>query len=361
MSDPVYSFVIPVHDEAGGLHVLFERVLELLGRLDGSAEVLLIDDGSHDDSYEIMANLHDRDERFKAVRLSRNFGHQTAITAGMDLARGEAVVVMDADLQDPPHVVLEMAARWREGYDVVYGVRADRSTDTWMKRKTAQLFYRVLRRLTDVDIPVDVGDFRLIDRRALTALLAMREGSRYVRGLVASVGFRQIGVPYRRETRFAGETKYPLRKMVGLAADGVIGFSRVPLRLALQVGFAVAALSIGGGFLALAMKLIGVFTVPGWASLVFVVCLLGGIQLIVLGLIGEYLGRTYEESLHRPLYVVSELGGVLASPGLDPRRAVIAPARRRPTTTCSPGPSGSGEAVSARRLVGTPAGEEDAG
>jgi glycosyltransferase involved in cell wall biosynthesis len=326
MTTPTYSVVIPVFNEAAGLAALRERVTALIDRLDAPAEVILVDDGSHDGSFEICCRLRDVDERFKAVRLSRNFGHQTAITAGMDLAGGDAIVVMDADLQDPPEVVLEMAAKWREGYEVVYGVRTDRTSDTFFKRATAGLFYRGLRRLTDVDIPLDVGDFRLIDRRALGAVQAMREGSRFVRGMVASVGFRQTGVPYRRDPRFAGETKYPLRKMVRLAADGVIGFSRLPLRLALQTGFVVAGLSVLGGFLALLMKVIGVFTVPGWSSLIFVICLLGGIQLTVTGLVGEYLGRTYEESLGRPIYIVSDLAGVEAPVG-GVARAVIAPPR----------------------------------
>jgi glycosyltransferase involved in cell wall biosynthesis len=325
MTTPTYSLVIPVFNEAAGLTALHERVTELINRLDAPAEVLLVDDGSHDGSFEMCCALRDADARFKAVRLSRNFGHQTAITAGMDLARGDAVVVMDADLQDPPEVVLEMAAKWREGYEVVYGVRVDRSTDTFFKRASAGIFYRVLRRLTDVDIPLDVGDFRLIDRRALQAVQAMREGSRFVRGMVASVGFRQTGVPYRRDPRFAGETKYPLRKMVRLAADGVVGFSRLPLRLALQAGFAVAGLSIVGGFVALLMKIIGVFTVPGWSSLIFVICLLGGIQLTVTGLVGEYLGRTYEESLGRPIYIVSDLAGVDAPPAGVPRAVIVPP------------------------------------
>ncbi len=335
--NPVYSIVIPVFNEAAGLRALADRVIELLGRLDGHGEVILVDDGSHDGSYEIMTALRAQDNRFKPVKLSRNFGHQTAITAGMDLAVGDAVIVMDADLQDPPEVVLEMAARWREGYEIIYGVRTDRTTDTWFKRTTADAFYRLLRRLTEVDIPLDVGDFRLIDRRALSAFLAMREGSRFVRGMVASVGFRQIGVPYRREPRFAGETKYPLSKMIRLATDGVVGFSRAPLRLALQAGFAVAALSLAGGVLALIMKIVGLFTVPGWASLVFVICLLGGIQLTVLGVIGEYLGRMYEETLHRPIYIVSDMAGIVVSDDHVAGRAVIAPPRQAMRPPRQPG------------------------
>lgn len=336
---PTYSLVIPVFNEAEGLMVLFDRLEALLGSLDAPAEVLLVDDGSDDGSFEIICDLHERDPRFKVIRLSRNFGHQTAITAGMDLALGDAIVVMDADLQDPPEVVLEMAERWREGYEVVYGVRNDRSIDTRFKRTTAEWFYRGLNRLTEVEIPRDVGDFRLIDRRALGAVLAMREGSRFVRGMVASVGFRQIGVPYRRDARFAGETKYPLRKMIRLATDGVVGFSRVPLRIALQLGFIVAGLSIAGGCFALIMKLVGLFTVPGWSSLLFAICLLGGIQLVVLGVIGEYLGRTYEESLDRPIYIVSDLAGIPVSAPTRSRRSIIAPPRRQPV----PVRTGTGE------------------
>jgi glycosyltransferase involved in cell wall biosynthesis len=328
-----YSIVIPVYNEAEAIPALYARLTDLLERLDGTTEVILVDDGSRDGSPELISELHRRDARFKVVRLSRNFGHQTAITAGMDLTRGEAVIVMDADLQDPPEVVLEMAKRWRDGFEVVYGVRNDRTTDTWFKRTTANLFYRGLRRLTDTDIPADVGDFRLMDRRVVEATSAMREGSRFVRGMVASVGFKQTGVSYERQARIAGETKYPLRKMLRLAADGVVGFSRLPLRLTLQAGLLVAALSLVGGIVALGMKLGGVFTVPGWASLVFVVCLLGGVQLLVIGLIGEYLGRTYEESLQRPIYIVSDLEGVDEPLESRPRAVIALP--RRPSR---PGP-----------------------
>ena len=207
MDAPTYSIVVPVHNEQSTLPALYERLTQLLGRLDGETEVLLVDDGSTDLSYPVMVELHRRDSRFRVVHLSRNFGHQVAITAGIDLARGQAVAVMDADLQDPPEVILDMAAKWREGYEVVYGVRQDRTSDSWFKRTTASLFYRTLRRLTDVEIPTDVGDFRLIDRRAVEAFKGMREGSRFVRGMFGWMGFRQIGVPYKRAERCAGETK----------------------------------------------------------------------------------------------------------------------------------------------------------
>jgi dolichol-phosphate mannosyltransferase len=241
----------------------------------------------------------------------------------MDLAEGDAVIVMDADLQDPPEIVLEMAERWRTGYEVVYGVRVDRTTDSAFKRATAAAFYRLLARLTEVDIPCDAGDFRLIDRRAVEAFRSMREGSRFVRGMYAWIGFRQIGVPYTRDARFAGETNYPLKKMLRLAGDGVIGFSRVPLRLALKLGAFFSVAAILGGIVVAALKLFGGLTVPGWTSILVAVCLLGGLQLGVLGVLGQYLGRTYEESLGRPLYIVSHLHGVRV-PIHQPRRAVIA-------------------------------------
>jgi dolichol-phosphate mannosyltransferase len=318
-----YSFVIPVHNEEGSLPALRDRLLQVLPSLDGTAEVILVDDGSTDRSWEIVVSLSRVDGRFKAMRLAKNFGHQMAITAGMDMANGQAVIVMDADLQDPPEVALEMAARWREGYQVVYGVREDRSTDSWFKRVSAQGFYWMLGRLSDVEIPHNVGDFRLIDRAALNAFRSMREGSRFVRGMYSWVGFRQIGVPYKRESRAAGDTKYPLKKMLKLAGDGLVGFSRVPLRAAMKLGAGAAAASIVAAIVVVALKLFGGYEVPGWTSILLAVCLLGSIQLVVLGVIGQYIGRIYEESLARPLYIASELRG-LPYPIKSIHRAVFA-------------------------------------
>jgi dolichol-phosphate mannosyltransferase len=310
------------------------RLSAVLERLDGSAEVLLVDDGSTDESWATICALHDRDERYRAVRLSRNFGHQAAITAGMDLARGDAVVVMDADLQDPPEVVLEMSRMWRSGNEVVYGVREDRTTDSALKRWTATVFYRLLSSMSEVDIPQDVGDFRLVDRRAVEAFKQMREGNRFVRGMYAWMGFRQVGVPYRREARHAGETKYPLRNMLRFATDGIVGFSQVPLRLASRLGVLFALLAIIGGLSAVLVKLAGT-TVPGWTSILLAVTLLGGLQLAVLGVIGQYLGRTYEESLRRPLYIVDDVCG-LDTPAHLPARAVVLQHRppRRDLLSC---------------------------
>jgi dolichol-phosphate mannosyltransferase len=324
MSDsPVYSIVIPVHNEAEVLPVLRDRLLDLLDRLDGDAEVVMVDDGSTDRSYEILKRLNRQDERFRIIHFARNFGHQMAITAGMDLASGQAVVVMDADLQDPPEVVLEMAEKWRQGFEIVYGVRMDRRADSWFKRTTARAFYRLLGRLAEVEIPAEVGDFRLVDRRAIEAFKAMREGRRYVRGMFAWMGFQQCGVPYARQERAAGETKYPFKKMVRLAIDGVVGFSLAPLRLVLNAGLAVAAISLVMAAVAVGCYISGIYLVPGWASVAVAVTFLGGTQLAVMGMIGEYLGRAYEEAVGRPLYVVSALHGLLP-PMVPPRRAVLA-------------------------------------
>ena len=306
---PEYSFVIPVLNEREALLPLFERLLPTLEQLDGTAEVIFVDDGSEDDSFDQMIELCLQDERFKVLQLSRNFGHQTAITAGLDFAAGNAVVVMDADLQDPPEIVLTMAQRWREGFDVVYAVRRERLGENRFKRFTAATFYRLLRRLTNVEIPADVGDFRLVDRKALEAYKTMRENDRFIRGMFSWVGFRHTGVTYDRDERVAGETKYPLTKMMNFAIDGIVSFSNAPLRLALALGFVVSITSFVYGFVAIFLKVSGAFTVPGWTSIIFVVSFLGGVQLIVLGVVGEYVGRIYVETKRRPLYIVNRSAG----------------------------------------------------
>jgi polyisoprenyl-phosphate glycosyltransferase len=306
----VYSIVLPIHDEVETLPALFERLVPVLDRLDGNAEVILVDDGSDDGSVVLLEEMHRRDARFRVLQLSRNFGHQAAITAGLDFACGSAVAVMDADLQDPPEVLLDLAARWREGYEVVYAVRDRRSGEKRFKRFTASIFYRVLRKLTAVEIPADVGDFRLVDRKALSAYGAMRENNRFVRGMFSWVGFKQIGVHYERDERFAGKTKFTLAKMVDFAVDGIVSFSNAPLRLVLTFGFVVAIVSFVGAITALILKLAGAFVIPGWASLVFLTGFLGGVQLIVLGVVGEYVGRVYEETKSRPLYIVRRAIGL---------------------------------------------------
>jgi glycosyltransferase involved in cell wall biosynthesis len=306
---PEYSLVLPACDEAETIPELLRRLHDVLDRLDGSAEVVFVDDGSVDATYDLLADASRSDPRFRVVQLSRNFGHQAAITAGLEFARGRAAIIMDADLQDPPEVILELAAKWREGYEVVYAVREDRPGDSVFKRASASVFYAALRRMSDIDVPVRVGDFRLVDRRALEAFLSMRESNRYVRGMFGWIGFRQVGVPYRRDPRYAGRSKYGLRKMFRLAFDGLVGFSTAPLRMALKLGFALAALSLLSGIAAIALKLAGAYVVPGWASLTVAVTFLGGVQLWMIGVMGEYVGRIQDEVRQRPLYIVRQTEG----------------------------------------------------
>lgn len=307
---PEYSLVVPVYNEEETLPELVRRLRLLLERLDGASEVIVVDDRSTDRSYELALEARETDPRFKVLRLSRNFGHQVAITAGMDVAAGNAVIVMDADLQDPPEVVLDMASRWREGYDVVYAIREERPGETRFKRATAAAFYRLFGRIADVRVPLDVGDFRLVDRRALDAFRSMRESNRYVRGMFSWIGFRQVGVPFQRAERFAGSTKYPATKMIKFATDGIVSFSTAPLRFALKLGFVVSALSFLVGIVALVSKLIGLYSVPGLASVAVTVSFLGGIQLIVLGVMGEYIARIHDEVKDRPLYIVRDTHGL---------------------------------------------------
>jgi polyisoprenyl-phosphate glycosyltransferase len=310
MERPRYSFVVPIYNEEETLPELARRLTGVLDELDGEGEVILVDDGSTDRSHELLVELNRSDDRFKTLRFTRNFGHQMAITAGLDHASGDAIVIMDGDLQDPPELVPQLIARWREGYEVVYAIRQDRRAEPWLRRTAIGLFYRALRRLVDVDMPPDAGDFRLVDRRALEQFRRMRESNRYVRGLFAWIGFRQIGVPYRRDPRFAGKTKYPLAKLIKLGADGIVGFSNLPLRAAMMLGFVVSGTSFLLGIVAIALRIAGVGAVPGWASIVVVVSFLGGVQLIVTGTMGIYVGRIYEEVKGRPLYILRDAEGL---------------------------------------------------
>jgi glycosyltransferase involved in cell wall biosynthesis len=319
-----YSFVVPVFNERDVLPELAQRLSAVLDALDGPGEVILVDDGSTDGSHERLWELNQRDGRFRALRLSRNFGHQVAIAAGLDHADGHAVIIMDADLQDPPEVAVELARKWREGYDVVYAVRSDRAGESRAKLLTASWFYRLLSRMSDVPVPPNVGDFRLVDRRVLHVVGNMPEHRPFLRGMFAWVGFDQTGVTYARAARPAGATKYPLRKMVAFALDGITSFSTAPLRLVLKAGFAVSALSFALGVATIVFKLAGLDLVPGWASILTVLAFLGGIQLTVLGVIGEYVGRIHEEVKRRPLYLIRETVGI----GAEPREAV--PAIDRP-------------------------------
>lgn len=304
-----YSIVIPLFNEEESLPALVSRLREVMAELDGPAEVVMVDDGSRDATYQLMTEANREDTRFKLIQLSRNFGHQLAITAGMDAAAGQAVIVMDADLQDPPQVILEMAAKWQEGYEVVYAVRERREGERLFKTASASIFYSLLHRMADVEHTVDVGDFRLVDRNALDAFLRMRETNRYVRGMFSWIGFRQVAVPYTRESRHAGTTKYTLRKMLRFASDAVIGFSTAPLRLALGVGLFLAFAAVCYGLVAIGLKLAGSSLVPGYASLLVTITFLSGIQLIVMGMVGQYVARIYDEARARPLYLVREMRG----------------------------------------------------
>jgi dolichol-phosphate mannosyltransferase len=326
---PTYSLVVPAHNEEEVIDALVTRLIDVMDMLDGDAEAILVDDGSRDATYERMQDAARRHDRIKLVRLSRNFGHQIALTAGVDAASGDAVIALDADLQDPPEVVLELAARWREGYDVVYAVRESRAGETHFKRATASFFYRTLNKMSEVEIPLDTGDFRLVDRRALIAFNEMRESHRFIRGMFSWIGLRQTGVTYHREERFAGETHYPLGKMMRFAATGITSFTAAPLRMALGIGFFFSVVSFAVGLVAVVLKVTGAFTVPGWTSILVTVALIGGVQLIVLGVIGLYIGDIHAEVKRRPLYVVSELENFGELP-LLPHRAVLLPPRRTP-------------------------------
>lgn len=308
---PVFSIVVPIWNEEQVIPELYRRVLEVMAQVDATWELICVNDGSRDNSLPLLLDLHKQDQRVKVIDFSRNFGHQVAITAGADFAEGDAVIVMDADLQDPPEVVLKMIAKWREGYEVIYAMRAKRAGETWFKLTTARYFYRLLRQITDVEIPVDTGDFRLMDRRVVLAMRQLREKHRFMRGLSSWVGFRQTGVEYERAERYAGETGYPLRKMVRLALTAITGFSYLPLQLATYLGFALAFISLIGILLTVFLRLSGSSFFLGQATTLVSVLFLGSIQLIVLGIIGEYLGRIYDEVKGRPLYIVSHAYGFI--------------------------------------------------
>jgi dolichol-phosphate mannosyltransferase len=306
VAPPVFSVVAPVYNEEETLPHFYRRVVDVMEGLGEPFELVLVNDGSRDASYRVMRALHARDSRVRAVDFSRNFGHQVAISAGLDHARGAAVIILDSDLQDPPEVIPELVARWRTGAEVVYAQRRRRPGETRFKLLTAAAFYRLIARITALDIPRDTGDFRLLDRRVVDTLVTMREHHRFMRGLSVWVGFRQEAVPYDRQERFAGVTKYPLARMVRFALDAITGFSYVPLQLASTLGFLLAGLSLLGILLAAVLRLAGV-AIQGQATTLVVVLLLGGIQLIFLGIIGEYLGRIYDEVRARPLYIVREV------------------------------------------------------
>ena len=301
-----YSIIAPIFNEYDNLPVLYRRIKEVMDSTNETWELILVDDGSTDNSTERIQELSKNDPVIRPIIFARNFGHQIAVTAGLDYSRGEAVVIIDADLQDPPEMILELAKKWKEGFEVVYAVRAERQGESWFKLFTASLFYRLIYRITDVKIPMDTGDFRLIDRKVVNVMNNMREKHRFLRGMGAWVGFKQIGVNYKREARFAGETKYPFKKMLKLAITAITGFSYFPLQVATYFGFISAGIAIIAIPAVIFARLTGSQAFFGQATTLIAVLFFGGVQLISLGVLGEYIGRIYDEAKGRPLYIVRE-------------------------------------------------------
>ena len=301
-----YSIIAPIYNEIDNIPELYRRVKEVMDSCGETWEFILVDDGSTDGSTEKIRDLAKTDKIVRPVIFARNFGHQVAVTAGWDYARGDAIVIIDADLQDPPETILELAKKWKEGYEVVYAVRGEREGESWFKLWTASLFYRLIYRITDVKIPIDTGDFRLMDRKVVDVLMQMKERHRIPRGMSAWVGFRQIGVTYKRAARYAGVTKYPFKKMLGLALNAVTSFSYFPLQVATFFGFVSAGIAILAIPIVIYMRIMGSGAFFGQATTLIAVLFLGGVQLISLGILGEYIGRLYDEAKGRPLYIVRE-------------------------------------------------------
>jgi len=303
---PVYTIIAPIYNEIENIPHLYARVSEVMDQTGQPWELVLVDDGSKDGSKDALRELGKKDERVRPVIFARNFGHQIAVSAGMDYARGDAIVVIDADLQDPPEVILELIKKWKEGYQVVYAVRSEREGESWFKLTTASLFYKFIQKITDVDIPLNTGDFRLLDRKVLDVMNSMPERNRFLRGMSSWAGFKQIGVEYKRHARFAGETHYPLKKMIKLAMNAITGFSYWPLQMLTKGGAALVILSLLLLVLFIILALLGkialTFILATWLTLIF----LDGVLLIGMGILGEYLGRVYDEAKGRPLYIVAE-------------------------------------------------------
>ena len=301
-----YSIIAPVYNERESLPELIRQVGQTMATTQESWELVLVDDGSTDGSSDFIRETARQDPQIRPVIFARNFTHQVAVSAGLDYCRGEAAIIIDADLQDPPEVILEMVEKWKEGFEVVYAVRKEREGESWFKLATASLFYRLIYRITDVKIPLDSGDFRLLDRKVIDVLGQMREKHRFLRGMTSWVGFKQIGIPYRRAKRFAGETKYPFRKMLKLAINAITGFSYFPLQVATYIGFISAGISLLFLPIVIFLRITGSQQFFGQATTLIAVLFLGGVQLISLGILGEYIGRLYDEAKGRPLYIVRE-------------------------------------------------------
>jgi polyisoprenyl-phosphate glycosyltransferase len=307
MPVPTLSIVVPCYNEQESIHACHQKLTEVLCAQEVSYEIVYVDDGSRDKTVELLEQIHARDPHVVVVRLSRNFGHQPAVTAGLSASLGQAIVIIDADLQDPPELIPEMVKLWRSGYKVVYGIRHTRDGETSFKLWTAKAFYRLINSLSDVEIPVDTGDFRLIDRVVVDVFLQMPERHRLLRGMWSWIGFPQVGLPYQRAARFAGETKYPLRKMLGLALDGIVSFSVVPLRMVTALGFVSAGAAFIGIVYTLCVRLLTHSWVRGWAMTFIGILFMAGVQMLCLGILGEYIGRIYTESKQRPLFIQHEI------------------------------------------------------
>ncbi len=306
MTKPKYTVIAPIYNEIENIPHLYARVCEVMGQTGEAWELVLVDDGSKDGSTEALRELGKKDDRVRPVIFARNFGHQIAVSAGMDYARGDAIAIIDADLQDPPEVILELIQKWKEGYDVVYAVRSEREGESWFKLTTAALFYKFIQKITDVDIPLNTGDFRLLDRKVLNVMNSMPERNRFLRGMSSWAGFKQIGVEYKRHARFAGETHYPLKNMIKLALNAITGFSYWPLQMLSKTGVGLVVLSLLLLVLFIILALVGkvdlTFVLATWLTVIF----LAGVLLIGMGILGEYMGRIYDEAKGRPLYIVAE-------------------------------------------------------
>lgn len=306
MTKPVYTIIAPIYNEIENIQVLYQRVSEVMNQSGEEWELVLVDDGSRDGSTDAIRELAKQDEKIRPVIFARNFGHQIAVTAGMDYARGDAVVIIDADLQDPPEVILELIEKWKEGYQVVYAVRSEREGESWFKLTTASMFYKFIQKITDVHIPLNTGDFRLLDRKVVDVMNSMPERARFLRGMSSWAGFKQIGVEYKRHARHAGETHYPLKNMIRLALNAITGFSVWPLQLLTRGGVGLMILSVLLLILYLILALVGkvdlTYVLATWLTLIF----LSGVILVGMGILGEYIGRIYDEAKGRPLYTVAE-------------------------------------------------------
>jgi dolichol-phosphate mannosyltransferase len=305
-----YSIIVPVFNEEEVIQKTYQRLITVMNSTNAPYELLFINDGSKDKTEEILIEIGRNDKKVKLINFSRNFGHQVAISAGMDYAQGEAVVIIDADLQDPPELILDMIEKWMEGYDVIYAKRLSRKGESFFKKQSASLFYRTLRSMTDIDIPLDTGDFRLMDRKVVEEIKGLREKNRFVRGIASWVGFRQTAIEYERDARAAGETKYPLKRMLKLSMDGITSFSYKPLKLASYAGAVLAISGLIYMFYVFYLKIFTDATVPGWSSLIIIQLFFSSFVLILLGIMGEYIGRIYDETKNRPLYIVRDYYGL---------------------------------------------------